>query len=135
MPYWGTRSLIQLKTCHPDLQTLANAILRRLPYRSVPDVRVLWGHRNEEQQEWRVAMGYSKLRWPYSKHNRMPSTAMDLEPWIRKRCVDGKPAPVPYDDLSYWMDLRELTEKEARMLGIEIRHGSAWNDWAHIELI
>lgn len=77
---WGKTSLDRISTCHPALQALAHALIQRqdLPF----DLTVLCGHRSKEDQDAAVRSGASKLRWPKSKHNQLPSLAIDLAPLI-----------------------------------------------------
>ena len=77
---WGARSLGRLQTCHPLLVTLMQRVISRpdLPL----DLSVLCGHRTREEQNSAVARGASMLRWPSSKHNRTPSHAVDVAPYV-----------------------------------------------------
>lgn len=77
---FGSRSLARLQTCHPLLQTLMQRVIKRgdLPF----DLTVLCGHRNQIDQDAAFRGGASKLRWPNSKHNSMPSRAVDVAPWV-----------------------------------------------------
>lgn len=77
---WGARSLSRLHTCHPLLITLMQRVIARpdLPL----DLSVLCGHRTREEQDAAVARGASRLRWPKSKHNRQPSHAVDVAPYV-----------------------------------------------------
>jgi peptidoglycan L-alanyl-D-glutamate endopeptidase CwlK len=76
MNKWSKSSKEKLKTCHGDLQTLANFVL------SVHDCTVVWGTRTQEQQDKLVLEGKSKLNYPNSKHNTYPSLAIDLAPYV-----------------------------------------------------
>ena len=77
---FGSRSIARLQTCHPLLQTLMQRVIKRgdLPF----DLTILCGHRNQADQDAAFRGGASKLRWPNSKHNSMPSRAVDLAPWV-----------------------------------------------------
>jgi len=77
---WGAASLAQIATAHPLLQTLCRRVIVRpdLPY----DLRCLFGHRTQADQDAAVARGASRLRWPRSKHNASPSLAVDLVPLV-----------------------------------------------------
>jgi peptidoglycan LD-endopeptidase CwlK len=65
-------SLDKLATCHPDLVILANECIK---YR---DCIILEGHRDESAQNEAYATGHSKLKYPFGKHNGIPSLAMDM---------------------------------------------------------
>jgi hypothetical protein len=46
------------------------------------DLTILCGHRGQADQDAAFNSGASKLRWPRSKHNSMPSLAVDVAPFI-----------------------------------------------------
>ena len=65
----------KLVSCHKDLQTLFNhVILER-------DCTVVCGYRNEEDQNAAFNSGHSQKRYPESKHNTIPSLAVDVVPY------------------------------------------------------
>jgi peptidoglycan L-alanyl-D-glutamate endopeptidase CwlK len=84
---WGARSLSRLQTCHPLLVTLFERVIARADL--ALDLSVLCGHRtNEEQAELyakgRTAPGkvITHKRPGESKHNRQPSHAVDVAPYV-----------------------------------------------------
>lgn len=75
MSEFGKKSKERLSTCHPVLQELmARVIARR-------DISIVCGHRGEAEQNSAFDAGNSKLRWPQSYHNTLPSMAVDVVPW------------------------------------------------------
>ncbi len=72
---FGKRSLTNLETCHPLLQDLAHEAIKTF------DFTVIEGHRNKAKQAEAFANKTSKLKWPRSKHNKMPSEAFDAIPY------------------------------------------------------
>ena len=76
MRAWSQTSAAKLATCHIDLQKLANAVL------VFHDCKVITGHRDEENQEKMFNEGKSKVHWPDGRHNKLPSEAIDLAPWV-----------------------------------------------------
>ena len=76
MRQWSKSSKSKLDTCHPELQLLANEVLK------IIDCTVVYGHRNEEEQNRLFADKKSKLQYPDSNHNSLPSVAIDLIPYI-----------------------------------------------------
>lgn len=86
MPITHAASRVKLETCHVDLQKVVYAASDIIP------LLVVCGHRGEEAQNAAFLSGKSKLSWPYSKHNKLPSLAVDLAPldetgglnWSRK---------------------------------------------------
>jgi peptidoglycan L-alanyl-D-glutamate endopeptidase CwlK len=118
-PKFGKRSLENLATAHPDLQEIANELIQYM------DVTVLCGHRSEREQNAAFYAGRSKLMWPRSKHNSMPSKAIDLAPW-----------PIDWQDISRFKKMIELVEMIAKEKKIKLRLGRdfSFKDWPHIEL-
>ena len=111
MPKFGSKSRERLETCHPDLQTLFNAVIE------VVDCSFTCGYRNKEDQDKAVASGNSKAVYPKGKHNSNPSTAVDVYPY-----------PIDFDDLFrfYWFAGWVLAKaKILRNVG-EITHKIRW---------
>ncbi len=77
----GPVSQQRLDTCHPKLQRLFREVDRRLARRKQMDITVVCGHRGEADQEAAFAAGKSKKHWPDSKHNGLPSNAVDVSPY------------------------------------------------------
>lgn len=120
MPVFGALSLQRLATCDTRLQDIAKASILRT------DFSVAVGHRGQQEQEEAVALGRSKLHWPKSAHNSMPSRAMDLVPW-----------PVDWQDLERFKALAVIVKEEAARLHIPLVWGGDWTtfkDWDHFEL-
>lgn len=116
MPKFGNTSRTRLSTCHRDLVRIFNDVVARY------DCSVLCGHRPKDLQDQAVAQHKSRTPWPGSKHNRMPSLAIDVAPW-----------PIDWDDIGRFyhfagfvhattLDLFERGEIEHR-----IRWGGDWN--------
>jgi peptidoglycan L-alanyl-D-glutamate endopeptidase CwlK len=76
MYHYSKKSQAKLDTCDHDLQVLANEVLK------YHDASVVWGHRNEEEQERMFRKKVSKLHFPRSKHNSYPSRAIDLVAYV-----------------------------------------------------
>ena len=111
MPKFGSKSRSHLETCHPDLQTLFNAVIE------VVDCSVTCGYRNKEDQDKAVASGNSKAVFPEGKHNSNPSTAVDVYPY-----------PIDFDDLPrfYWFAGGVLATAEILRNVGEITHKIKW---------
>lgn len=75
MPKFGPRSLRELATCHPDLQLIAQTVIEWY------DFSVIKGHRGKAEQTKAFETNKSKVQWPNSKHNSVPSMAMDVIPY------------------------------------------------------
>lgn len=77
MNKWSSKSQAQYDTLHLDLKTLCDAVL------IVHDCSILYGNRGKELQNQLFADGKSTLKYPDSKHNTLPSIAVDLLPYRR----------------------------------------------------
>ena len=113
MPTFGRKSRKHLETCHPDLQTLFNAVIEEV------DCSVTCGYRNKEDQDKAVASGNSKAIFPKGKHNSNPSTAVDVYPY---------PISFKDKDLSrfYWFAGWVLAKAEILRNVGEITHKIKW---------
>lgn len=125
---FGKRSLDNLKDAHPALVALAYLALKM----SARDFTVICGYRNEADQNAAYASGSSKVMFPGSAHNQIPSVAIDVIPYPFKG----------WDDKDGFTAISDAFFKAARMLDIEIRWGGDWsrtgttNGWdkPHFEL-
>lgn len=133
MPAFSQRSATNLAECDHHLQVLFNAVAK---YR---DCTILCGHRGEAEQNQAYSEGKSKLQFPQSKHNREPSIAVDVAPYINGR--------VSWDanDCRYFAGF-VMGIAAAMNMGGRIRWGGDWdsdadttdnrfNDLVHFELI
>lgn len=119
----------RLDTCHPKLQEIVNDVLK------FRDISVLCGHRTKAEQEAAFITKHSKLRWPKSKHNSLPSLAIDIAPY-----------PIDWKDTKGFHALAKLFLSIAHEKGIKIRWGGDFNmdgdktkndawDLPHFELV
>ena len=129
MNSFSGKSQERLSTCHPDLQKLFNEVIKHY------DCTVVCGHRGKDEQDEAVRTGQSKLAWPHSKHNSLPSKAVDVVPF-----------PVDWSDTSRFYHFAGFVMGVALSLGIKIRFGGDWNgnlqfrdekfkDLPHFELV
>ena len=115
MPKFGRKSRERLETCHPDLQTLFNAVIE------VVDCSITCGYRNKEDQDKAVASGNSKATFPHGKHNSNPSTAIDVIPW-----------PIDYDNtprfyyFAGWVLAKAEILRNVGEITNKIRWGGNW---------
>lgn len=118
MPQLSAISLSRLGTCHPDLQELVREAIKDY------DFTVICGHRTEQDQNAAYAAGRSKVEWPNSRHNSLPSEAVDLAPY-----------PIDWSDKARFRELADVVKKTAASLGVEITWGGDWGwDLDHFEL-
>lgn len=129
MPAFSIVSKAKLATCHVDLQDLFTEVIKHF------DCTILWGHRGQEAQNAAFHGGYSKKRWPQSKHNERISMAVDVAPY-----------PVDWNDVDRFRYFAGVVKGIAIMMGFEIIWGGDWdrdtqlqdqtfNDLAHFELV
>lgn len=129
-------SLDRLSTCHPDLQFLVMEFAEFFP------VQVVYGHRTQADQDKAFAEGKSEKKWPDSKHNSQPSTAVDLAPLE----FDSGKASIDWNDAKRFCYMAGLFCARASVHGIKIRWGGDWdmdtilkdngfNDLPHFEIV
>jgi peptidoglycan LD-endopeptidase CwlK len=91
----GKASRARLSTCHIELQALIEAVAvgidqGDLQYAGVQDIEVTCGHRGEADQNKAFKDKTSKVKWPKSKHNRVPSDAVDVVPYPERWSSERK---------------------------------------------
>lgn len=123
MPIHSASSRRKLLECHPVLQALVHAVAERI------NILIVCGHRGKNEQNLAFTTGKSQLAWPFSKHNKMPSEAVDCAPLNDAGLLD-------WNDISAFKHMVEIFKQEATRLGIEIKCGADWQmrDYPHIEL-
>lgn len=119
MPHFSKRSLNNLAQCDPRLQKVAHEAIQYF------DFTVICGHRGQEDQDKAYREGRSKLRFPRSKHNKMPSLAMD--------CV---PYPLDWADAAAFKEMARVMKEAARAVGVDLTWGGDWQmrDMPHFEV-
>lgn len=75
MPKFSHQSKTRLMTCDPRIQAIMNRAIEHF------DFTVLVGYRGRQDQEKAFRGGKSKARFGQSKHNSLPSMAIDIAPW------------------------------------------------------
>lgn len=129
MPRFSSTSLAHLRTADARLQSIMHEAIKHY------DFSVLCGHRGQTQQDAAYAAGKSKVRWPNSKHNSLPSKAVDIAPY-----------PVDWNDEIRFARLMGHIERIANEQGIKVRFGldfdsDGWSsderflDFPHVELV
>lgn len=129
MPSLSARSLERLSLVDIRLQEI---VLKAI---EITDFSVLEGHRDFVEQERMFREGHSHLRWPESKHNSLPSLAVDLAPY-----------PIDWSDTERFILLAGVMFTLASQRGIELRWGGDWDrdgrmsdesfrDYVHFEIV
>lgn len=114
MYHYGETSQENLGQCTTDLQDL---LIEAIKYR---DISITCGHRSNVQQAIELAEGTTKLGPGKSKHNSMPS-----------RAVDAIPYPTTAEDWEnreYWIEWTSWLKGLATGLGMEIISGFDWDN-------
>lgn len=134
MAKYSEASQYKLKTCHKDLQVVMNVVIKYF------DNTIVCGNRGQQQQNKAYNDGFSKVKYPNSKHNSLPSDAVDAIPY-------------PID----WKDVNRMRYFAGFVVGIaqvlydnkvishKVRWGGdwdkdtdlgdqRWNDFPHFEL-
>lgn len=130
---FGDVSQVKLLNIDYGLQSIMNAAL----HTDIMDFSIVEGHRGEKQQNKYYSEKKSKVQWPNGKHNKMPSHAVDVAPYI-----NGK---ISWNKL-HCCTLAGIILACAARLGIPIRWGGCWsgdpsdigkqslNDYVHFEI-
>ena len=110
MPSFSARSELRLGSCDPRLQEICHEAIK------IIDFSVIEGHRSEARQNDAYDAGRSKLKWPESKHNQVPSLAVDIVPY-----------PVDWEQHSRFYVLAGVMFACAHKLGYKLRFGGDWD--------
>lgn len=120
MPRFSQRSLSNLSTCHPDLQTLFNEVIKTF------DCIVTEGHRGKEAQDKAYREGNSKVQFPNGKHNKSPSLAADVYPYEPKINVDFSDNQRFHYFAGYVMGIAQKLKEEGKITHT-VRWGGDWD--------
>jgi len=110
MASFGAQSRIRLNSCHPDLIRLFDEVVKNY------DCTILCGHRGEEEQTKAFNEGRSKVQFPNSRHNSLPSMAVDVMRY-----------PIDWEDRIRMYHFAGYVLGVANSLGINIRWGGDWD--------
>jgi len=114
MYYYGKASKERLATVDSRLKSVMEQVIK------IMDVTIACGHRTKQQQWNAFKNGKSQKQWPNSKHNRLPSQAVDVVPYIK-----GQGAQ--WDDREAITYMAGLIVGIGYARGIEIRWGGDWD--------
>jgi len=128
MPYFGKKSKERLNTCESNLQKVFNEVIKHV------DCSVLEGHREKDRQNKLFEEGKTKVKYPNGRHNRQPSSAVDVTPY-----------PVDWKDRERQTLFAGFVIGVASQMGINLRWGGDWDqdfqvvdnrfdDFPHFEL-
>ena len=128
MPKFGRKSRERLSTCESNLQKVFNEVIKHV------DCSVLEGHREKDRQNKLFEEGKTKVKYPNGRHNRQPSSAVDVTPY-----------PVDWKDRERQTLFAGFVIGVASQMGINLRWGGDWDkdfqvvdnrfdDFPHFEL-
>lgn len=110
MPTFSPSSEEKLNSCDPLLQSLFREVIKGY------DCTIICGTRGEKEQNEAFENGYSKLKFPNSKHNHSPSLAVDVLPY-----------PIDWNDTKKHYHFAGYVKAVANRLNIKIRWGGDFN--------
>ena len=110
MPKFSKKSNATLEGCHPDLQKLFQEVIKNF------DCTILQGHRSKKLQDEYYRTGKSKVEYPNSKHNSLPSMAADVAPY-----------PINWNDKERFYYFAGYVKGLADQMDIKIRWGGDWD--------
>ena len=105
----------RLGEAHKDLQVVFKEVLKHF------DHSIICGHRGEQEQDTAFESGFSKVKFPNSKHNQLPSMA-----------VDAVPFPIDWNDTKRMIHFAGYVMATAKMFKEKglITHNFRWGgDW------
>ena len=128
MPHFGRKSKERLNTCDSNLQKVFNEVIKHV------DCSILEGHREKDRQNKLFEEGKTKVKYPNGRHNRQPSSAVDVTPY-----------PVDWKDRERQTLFAGFVIGVASQMGINLRWGGDWDqdfqvvdnrfdDFPHFEL-
>jgi len=110
MARFSRSSKSKLATTHLRLQELFKRVIRGY------DCKVLCGYRDRGEQDKAFKSKRSTKSYPQSKHNHLPSIAVDVVPY-----------PIDWDDMERFRHFVGYVEGVASMMGMKIRNGGDWD--------
>lgn len=126
---FGKGSVEKLTQAHDAWSLILGDVLQFM------DITVTCTHRGKEEQNEAFAQKKSKLQWPESKHNTLPSIAVDVVPY-----------PIDWKNTKRFGYMAGLIIACAKARGYTVRWGGDWDsdgetedqnfhDLPHFELV
>lgn len=113
MPKFGRKSMEHLTECHPDIQRVLLEVVKTF------DCSVIEGHRPDAEQDKLYHAGKSKAKAGQSKHNHLPSLAVDVVPY-----------PIDWGDRDRFHYFAGFVMATAQSMDVDLRWGGDWDkDW------
>lgn len=111
MAKFSQKSLQKLKDADNKLQIILKEAIE------IFDFTILETHRNKAKQNKYYNNGKSKLKYPQSKHNTLPSKAVDIAPY-----------PIDWNNEKRFYVLYGIIYAIAKEHNIKIRWGGNWDN-------
>jgi hypothetical protein len=115
MPQFGKVSADRLASVAPALADVMLEAIKTTPV----DFSIVCGYRDAIAQTKACAEGKSKTPYPKSKHNCMPSQAVDICPYVEGRGL-------VWGDSDLWGELSKHIFNTAEAMGVRLRWGGNW---------
>ncbi len=115
MPSFSKKSAKKLSTCDPRIQRVLNEVIKYW------DCTILEGTRDKGTQDEYFRTGRSKVKYPNSKHNSVPSKAIEVAPYH-----SGAPH-IRWNDPRDFYHFAGFVIGIATAMGIKLRHGGDWD--------
>lgn len=116
MNRYSKASRERLIQCDKRLQKLFLSVLQHR------DHSILCGYRGKQEQEQMFADRKTQLHYPHSKHNKTPSTAIDVAPY------DKDMRGIDWDNREEFIYFAGLVKGIAHERGIPLKWGGDWSD-------
>lgn len=115
MDYKSNKKLME---CHIQLQKLFAQVDIFYP------IVVTCGYRGEQEQNDCFKKGFSKLKFPNSKHNQTPSLAIDIYPFANGKTIQTKESMILL--AGYVKGVHSMLCKQG-IINCSLRLGADWN--------
>jgi len=110
MPKFSAISRERLETCDERLQKVLQEVVKHF------DCLIIEGHRGQDLQNLYFSQGKSNLKFPFGKHNSMPSKAVDVMPY-----------PINWKDTKRMCYFAGYVMATALSMDIKVRWGYDWD--------
>lgn len=111
MNLYSNNSQRHLNTCCEELQQIFAAVLQ------IYDCTIIEGHRTKEIQDEYFRTKKSKVEYPDSQHNALPSNGVDVAPY-----------PILWNDRERFVHFAGIVKGVAAEKGYTIRWGGDWDN-------
>jgi peptidoglycan L-alanyl-D-glutamate endopeptidase CwlK len=113
--FYSERSRGNLDSCDTRIIALFNEVIKDI------DCTIICGRRQKAAQDEAYRLGRSTKKWPDSKHNKMPSPA-----------VDAVPYPIDWIDLNRMAWFAGWVMRTASYMQLPLRWGGDWDMDTHV---